>query len=376
MFHRIISSLLIAATGVVGVQFPNVTGRYPVGTISLELIDGSRMDPFAPSPQSRDLMVSVYYPTSETAIKSGNYSFSPYISATELAGLTSILGTSQEIASIVTQSYYGAPITNNSFPVLIFSPGYGGSRIMYTAQLEDLASQGWIIIAVDHPYDSMIVEYPDGRVVPWLGLSTLNDFPDNMPGFIQVRVADVEFIAKTLKDSTTLSQIPGLSSVSGGINTLRTDRIGILGHSLGGSTAAQTVANSTTFVCGANLDGGLWGPVATSGLDKPFLMIQAEGDIQVDAVTWDVFWSRLSGFRREFRVNGTEHQSFSDVPVVRDLVGGVGQSNLTGTITGKRVLEIETALVDKFFAYCLKGKSADELDHLARGRFPEVVSVS
>ncbi len=127
---------------------PVLTGRYPVGTVSLELIDDSRIDQAAPTPQPRSLMVSVFYPTSQTTARSANYSFAPYFSSSKTAAAFDVyLGNSTEIPRITTQSYHHAPITSGDFPVLIFSHGLGSSRLMHTAQLETLAGQGWIIVA-------------------------------------------------------------------------------------------------------------------------------------------------------------------------------------------------------------------------------------
>jgi len=371
MLHTSIYGLLIAGFGVAAPQFPNLTGQYPVGTVNLEVVDNSRTDPFAPSPQPRALMVSVFYPASETAITSGNYSFAPYFSSPKTAAaFDNYLGNSTEILEIVTRSYDQAPITKSDFPLLIFSHGLGSSRFMHRAQLEDLASHGWIIVAPDHPYDALITEYPDASVIS-MDPKVLDDFPQALPRLIDIRVADVEFIANAFKSVTTLSQIPGLNS-SG--DTIHSDQIGIFGHSLGGATAAQTVSNSSKFPCGANFDGGIFGPVAKSGLDKPFLQIGAQDHNQSTDHTFADFWSHLRGFRREFVINGTVHIAFMDVPVLRDLLGEAfpaQQRNQSGSIAGERLLEIETALINSFFAFCLKGTSADELDSLAR-RFPDV----
>jgi dienelactone hydrolase len=370
-----ILSLIFAANIVIGVQLPSLAGRYPVGTVSLELIDHSRLDPLAPSPQPRDLMASIYYPTSESAVKSSNYTFAAYITPTTAAALSMNIGTSPEILSVTTQSYLGAPIRNNDFPVLIFSPGFGGSRIMYTTLLENLASQGWVIIAVDHTYDSVVVEFPDGRNVSWLP-SLLDNFPSQMAGEIELRGADVEFVASAFRNSTILSKLPGLTNSDGSVNSLRSNKIGIFGHSLGGATAAQAVSNSTTFICGTNIDGGIYGPIATLGTNKPFMQIEAADHNVYDTTTAE-FYKHLTGFRREFAVNGTVHLSFTDFPVLRGLLGEAvipeTASNLTqfGTINGERLVEIDTALIDGFFAFCLKDKSSDELDSLAQ-RYREI----
>jgi hypothetical protein len=371
MLYSIVSSLLITAIGVVGIQLPNLTGLYPVGSINLELIDNSRTDQLAPTPQPRDIMISMFYPTSEAAANAGTYNFSPYLSPKTAASLDTYFGTSKEILDIVTKSYDGAPIKSNDFPLLIFSPGYGASRFIYTALLEDLASHGWIIVAVDHPYDAKAVEFPSGEVVLELP-SNLDDFPKKMPSLVEIRVADLEFVANALESSTLLSQIPGLASPGG---TLRSNHIGVFGGSLGGATAAQAMSNFTQFACGANFDGGIFGPVAEVGLDRPFLQLEAQGHNRTNDATWALFWEHLTGFRRELTVNGTVHLTFTDIPLIRDLLGEAFPAQLrnqSGTIAGERILQIETAIIDAFFAFCLKGKSVDELDSLARGKLPEV----
>ena len=51
------------------------------------------------------------------------------------------------------------------FPVLVFSPGGGALPALYTSLCEDLASHGYLIAAIDHPYDDIAVRLANGRVV-------------------------------------------------------------------------------------------------------------------------------------------------------------------------------------------------------------------
>ena len=53
------------------------------------------------------------------------------------------------------------------FPVFLFSPGLGISPFHYTAQLEDLASHGYAIAAVEHLGDTMGVALASGEIVPF-----------------------------------------------------------------------------------------------------------------------------------------------------------------------------------------------------------------
>jgi hypothetical protein len=50
-------------------------------------------------------------------------------------------------------------------PVVIFSPGRGVSRLMYSAMARSVASHGYVVITVDHAYDASIIEYPDGTSI-------------------------------------------------------------------------------------------------------------------------------------------------------------------------------------------------------------------
>ncbi len=51
------------------------------------------------------------------------------------------------------------------FPVVLFSPGSGGARTQNTAWAEELASHGYLVAALDHPYDSAAVVLTDGRTI-------------------------------------------------------------------------------------------------------------------------------------------------------------------------------------------------------------------
>ena len=51
-----------------------------------------------------------------------------------------------------------------NFPLLVFSPGFDESSLTYASTLEDLASHGYVIAAIDHPYDATCVTLPDGRL--------------------------------------------------------------------------------------------------------------------------------------------------------------------------------------------------------------------
>lgn len=72
------------------------------------------------------------------------------------------------------------------FPTVLYSPGLGNSRLIYGARARSLASQGYVVVTVDHPYDAAVVEFPDGSVV--LGANIDDDDEVQLAKAVTVRV--------------------------------------------------------------------------------------------------------------------------------------------------------------------------------------------
>jgi hypothetical protein len=73
------------------------------------------------------------------------------------------------IELISTHSIKDAPVADSAepFSVLIFSSGHTGLLSQNTILFEDLASHGYIVRSVGHPYESLLVEYPDQRPIEY-----------------------------------------------------------------------------------------------------------------------------------------------------------------------------------------------------------------
>jgi hypothetical protein len=54
---------------------------------------------------------------------------------------------------------------HQKYPLVVFSPGLSASRLLYTLQAKALASYGFVVVTIDHPYDATFVEFPDGSSV-------------------------------------------------------------------------------------------------------------------------------------------------------------------------------------------------------------------
>lgn len=268
----------------------------------------------------------------------------------------------------MTQSCLNSPLSHPELPLLVFGPGLGNARTFYSAELEEIASHGWNIISVDHPYDAGIVEYPDGHAV-YANTSITNGTADF---YLDVRVEDMSFVLDALSDPSVMSRIPGLSSSV----SLPTNKVGAFGHSFGGATALQLLLNDTRFAVGANFDGILFGSVIKEGTDSPFVLFGTNPRM-MDA-TWPAAWENLRGFKRQYAISDTEHGAFTDFPIIRDVLGADSPPLLDsglGTIAGERIIDIETAFINALFGRFLKNEDGGLLDGEGSEDWPEVTLV-
>jgi dienelactone hydrolase len=355
VFNLLVLLGLVSPLIAQNIFLPNVTGRYLVGTTTIEVADTST---------ARDIMLSFFYP----ATRRKDYPLAPVFPPLFAQNQDQLYGLPPGTSSLlISQAHSGAPLHKDDFPLLLFSTGYGTSRLVYTAAAEDLASEGYIIVTIDHPFDSYFIEYPGGRTAafepPQFGSIT-----DAIP-FVERRVSDVQFVLDQLCNASVTAQIPGL-----GQRQLDTAHVGIFGHSLGGATAAATMLVDSRFVAGADLDGAIVGSVATKGLDDPFLLMLATNHTIESDPTLGEFWQNARGYRRKLSINGTQHGSYSDLVFYVDILADLGitlPNTNSGTIKGTRMLDIETAYLNSFFDKFLRGGDGRLLDRPS-SKYPEV----
>src|SRR6266536_6182832 len=53
---------------------------------------------------------------------------------------------------------------HSSAPTILLPPGLNTTRLYYSALAQRIASRGYNLITIDHPYETDIVEFPDGTV--------------------------------------------------------------------------------------------------------------------------------------------------------------------------------------------------------------------
>jgi hypothetical protein len=174
----------------------------------MELIDTSRLDPFAPTKTLRRIMISAVYPVKHNS-PTCRYPYMPPLTAgIEDTEYSFPAGTYE---SLVLQVACNSKPKDDA-PLVIFSPAQGNTRLDYSLLVSNVASYGFTVIMLDHPYDADIVEFPDGSYITpaYFNTSTLLQTEAAAIALIDVRVADTSFVLDQLANETVIHHlIPG-----------------------------------------------------------------------------------------------------------------------------------------------------------------------
>ncbi|WP_189330064.1 alpha/beta hydrolase family protein [Actinoplanes ianthinogenes] len=241
-----------------------------------------------------------------------------------------------------------APAPGRS-PVVLFSPGLGGVRTQNTAWAEDLASRGYLVAGVDHPYDSAAVVLADGRTLRTRVAAGGNPGEDarRRTGWVDARAADLSFVLTRLG---RLDTEPGPFT-----GRLDTSRAAATGHSIGGAAAMRAAERDPRFTAVINLDGG---PDPDQGpLRQPVLALTHPVEDRADAdyvALVSAILERGTGPGYLLTVPGSAHLTFTDAPLYLPPVPAlVGSSGRTESV------RMTTATCAAFLDAGLRGRGGD-----------------
>lgn len=388
LLPRILISLLVCLGGLVpaaaqdfGMTLPKPSGS-PVGYRLYAAVDGARQEIFTDEPDDlRAFPLAIYYPAAPAA----DATPAPYTTDVESAAYETELVIPQVVFnSIDGHLYVDAPLApeKSPYPVLLFSPGLGSPIRFYTTLLAELASQGYIVVAVDHPYSQTVSLFPDGTVVTAnpAGSSMLTG--EARDAILSVWIDDMQYALEYLGELNEADPV-----LAGAFNL---EFVGALGHSFGGAAAANLSLVEDRVAASINMDGSVFGD-AGQGVSKPF-MVMLSGPVEFTdeelagvGLTRQAFEAEvakhvnsidkaLSTSEAPYHlvIDGTLHATYSiDVALLRHLLPEYITPELVGAIDGARANEILAAYTVAFFDTYLLGDRSLLLDG-ASADYPEV----
>ncbi len=366
--------------------YPKPNGAFGVGRVEYVWLDSERDEMYSQdTADKRELVVTVWYPTELTDVPNESTWVSPAL-ASAYGGLLNL--PPERFTSIQVNAALDAVLAPHdaSFPTVIMSHGDGMLPALYTTYAEALASHGYVVFGIAHPYNAAAVVYPDGRIVtalPEASAQPLDVRPD-MTALEIVQAVDRQgrMVAGKLASDIrfVLNQVEMLNAHDTRFEgALDLERIGVLGHSIGGAAAIEALLQDARITAAVNLDGTVFSDVvpidgrglmtiasefvgATTASDAELAgmgLSQEEFD-QVIAIT-----SRAEEFFRQstsayfVTIAGTDHMNFSDAGLLASLVPSFNDA--LGTIEPDYALEITTAYVLAFFDQSLHGGHFDGL---------------
>ncbi|MCC6929697.1 MAG: hypothetical protein IT359_11960 [Gemmatimonadaceae bacterium] len=393
-----VSGLSIAAASLVPFfELPAPTGSYKIGNRWLYLVDSSRTETLAPSPGGpRALVVRVWYPADSVAGSADRY-ISRQVAQAIAHSIKLPTFAFTHLTNVTTHAYPLAwiPSTPQRLPLLLFSHGYAaGTESQNTVQMEELASHGFVVASIDHPYEAGgVIVPPDSTLIPanppfqpfdTTEMKAMMATMDRIKGardtaqvvgpireiLAQGAVLDTAADRWLADTRFVLDRLTTMSSPHAGSDTLlvgrlATDAVGIFGMSFGGATAANFCTVDPRCVAGMNLDGLHYGVASRSPLPRPFFIASSQGNPNVHRL----FYERAQAPAWLMVTSGAEHMDYTDFGWFAPWLGAKG--GMLGGIAAPRMHALMNAIVVPWFDAALRGGPPLDARALA-ARFPEI----
>lgn len=312
------------------------TGEYPVSTISYTLTDESREEYFTKEKDNRSLTIQFWYPSKESV---------------------------QEKAA-----------TKESFPLVIFSHGAFGYGMSNYSTFQELASQGYTVCSINHTYHAFMTKLDNGKTI-LANMEFINNAMMAQNGdvsaeksyaleqeWMKLRTGDMRFVLESIRKMTAKDNPDEV------FQSIDLDHIGLLGHSLGGATAAQIGREDKDVDAVIVLDGTMLGEtvgfkdgkeiITDVPYPKPIMNIYNESHYQ-EALKDKENYANMVASKNALAsyqvvVKGSGHINFTDLPIVSPFLSKMLG---TGDVDARYCINTTNQVVLEFFNHYLKSNN-------------------
>ncbi len=200
-------------------------------------------------------------------------------------------------STTTVDAHIGAPASpDGPFPIVLFSHGFGASRLYYSHLLVGIASWGFVVVSADYLERGLLAE----------ATNRVSANADSDLTTMLTSLAAVESASATS------------SSILHGVADSR--RIAAVGHSAGGQTAFDALKDPRISVAVG------WAPVAPTGsaARKPSMIIGARNDIALTPKTLTREFHTFRGPTNFVEISGEGHNTYTDICTsIRTGAGGL-----------------------------------------------------
>ena len=332
-------------------------GSFAVGRSAFQWTDTSRDEVHTPdASDARTLLVEVWYPADPAPDAQPGAYLDEYFSAMLDSALERPAGT---IGSILSSAYPDAPLAEDqaTYPVIVLDTGFGAMARQYTIIIEQLASHGYIVFGMSHPYVTLSTVMPDNTHIQGLTFDQLTALWE------PADVYDAEYSEVWIPDTLfALEQIAALNETDERFaGRLDLDGYGMIGHSQGSRVVSEICWMDERCAGAVALDGGRSVGVDID-MDRPYMLILADNGVDNLVNEFERGMDSLGAGYYVFMIPRTTHTSFQDDAYWLPLAYPELTELPSGTVAAQRVLMDYRTYILTFFDRHVRGFDAPLLD--------------
>ena len=321
-----------------------VSGEYEIAEANAILIDKSRTEEFEADGSNREVPVYFYYPANAAE--------------------------------------------GEKFPLVIFSHGSFGYYQSNHSTYAELASNGYVVVSTEHPHHSLFTTDTNGNTII-VDTQFMNDVMalnaegvseetayEHSSEWFRLRAEDINFALDSIKSAAGENNLPEYwysqqgEDIITALSMTDTEKIGVMGHSLGGAASVSVGRTRSDISAVIDLDGTMLSEVTGVENDKqivndepyttPLLSFDNEEHhfSSLEAREMDMPYANnivhdnaVCGYRTY--IVGTGHMNFTDLPMFAPpLAKMLG----TGSIDPEECMLTVNRITLEFFDSFLKGK--------------------
>ena len=308
---------------------PKVTGDYEVATETYTYVDKNRIEEFSDQKDNRFVNVEFWYPEN----------------------------------------------ADGTYPLLVFSHGASGLKTSNTSTYTELASHGYVVASIDHPYHSFYTASEDGTktfIDSGYNLEVNNANKDGIYtkgetyGLIQkwmkLRTDDMNFVIDTILQKSKSDNAPVYQQID-------TEKIGVFGHSMGGAASVWLGRDRDDIRAVVNIDAPFFSELVYQKETDDYVARGEAFTTPLLNIYSDDVWGQLGSnsiyvanqinndqFKDAYTVHfkGAKHLSLTDLPLFSPILANIMQGG-KANIDKYYSIETENELILQFFDYELKG---------------------
>ncbi|WP_405105258.1 alpha/beta hydrolase [Paenibacillus sp. FSL K6-1217] len=308
---------------------PEVTGQYEVRTAVYTYTDPNRMEEFTDTGERRQVNVEFWYP--------GN--------------------------------------AEGTYPLVVFSHGAFGVRESNASTFTELASHGYVVVSIDHPYHSFYTQGVDGKVTTVNaaymrevsdsnkdGVYTIEELYGLTRKWMKLRTGDMNLVIDNILEKAGKDQEPVYQLID-------TKHIGVFGHSMGGAASVALGRERSDVDAVVNLDAPFFTELIYDRRRNDLAAKNEPYRVPLLNIYTDDVWRQLGknsayaanqtdnpNFKDAYTVHfeGAKHLSLTDLPLFSPILANVLQHG-RADIDKYYCIETMNKLILEFYDYTLKG---------------------